>query len=74
MTRQDDRTAIDAVVELVREHGTDAIGQAFATMLEHAMRLERDAALEAAPYERTETRRGYANGYKQKTLRRQLVR
>ena len=69
MTRQADRTELDPVVELVAQHGTEVIGQAFSRLLEHAMRLERDDVLGAAPYERTETRRGYANGYKDKTIK-----
>ncbi len=32
------------------------------------MRIERSQALEAGPYQRTEKRRGYANGFKPKTL------
>ena len=69
MTRQADRSELDPVVELVAQHGTEVIGQAFSRLLEHAMRLERDDVLGAAPYERTETRRGYANGYKDKTIK-----
>ena len=69
MTRQADPTELDPVVELVAQHGTEVIGQAFSRLLEYAMRLERDDVLGAAPYERTETRRGYANGYKDKTIR-----
>src|SRR3954468_6662673 len=37
-------------------------------MLNEAMRIERSQGLEAAPYERSEKRLGYANGYKPKTL------
>ena len=32
------------------------------------MRLERDEVLQARPYERTDTRQGYANGFKPKTV------
>jgi transposase-like protein len=41
-------------------------------LLNEAMRLERAAALQAQPYERTVERRGYANGYKPKTLATRL--
>jgi transposase-like protein len=37
-------------------------------LLNEAMKIERDQALGAGLYERTETRRGYANGYKPKTI------
>src|SRR4051812_35246792 len=41
-------------------------------MLNEAMRLERSQALEAAPYERSAKRLGYANGYKPKTVATRL--
>src|SRR5919202_4376487 len=41
-------------------------------MLNEAMRLERSQMLEAAPYERSEKRLGYANGYKPKTVATRL--
>lgn len=69
MTRQPDRTELDPIRELVAQHGTEVIGQAFSRFLEHAMRLERDDVLGAGPYECTESRRGYANGYKDKTIK-----
>ncbi|MBD3336408.1 MAG: IS256 family transposase, partial [Candidatus Eisenbacteria bacterium] len=68
MTRQEHSTALDHVVELVAQHGTEAIATAFATLLETGMKLEREQVLGAAAYERSERRRGYANGYKPKTL------
>ena len=68
MTRQEHRTAFDQLVELVADHGTDAIADVFASLLEIAMKLEREQVLGAAAYERTERRRGYANGYKPKTI------
>ena len=43
-------------------------------LLNEAMKLERAAALGAQPYERTEERTGYANGYKPKTLVTRLGR
>jgi len=68
MTRQEHSTALEQAVELVAQHGTDAIGAAFAALLEIGMKLEREHVLGAAAYERTEDRTGYANGYKPKTI------
>jgi transposase-like protein len=68
MTRQNHRNELDDVVKLVNEHGTDAIASAFTTLLNLAMQIEREQVLGAAPYERTDQRRGYANGYKSKTI------
>jgi len=41
---------------------------AFTTLLNLAMRLEREQHLSARAYERTPERGGYANGYKSKRL------
>lgn len=68
MTRPSHRNEMDDVVELVAAHGTDAIASAFATLLDLAMKLEREQVLGAASYERTDERRGYANGFKPKTI------
>jgi len=68
MTRQQHSTALKQIVELVAQEGTDAMAAAFATLLEIGMKLEREQVLGAAAYERSDTRRGYANGYKPKTL------
>jgi transposase-like protein len=68
MTRQEHSTALEQVVELVTEQGSDAMASVFATLLEIGMKLEREQALGAQAYERTDSRRGYANGYKPKTL------
>ncbi len=37
-------------------------------LLNELMLIERERAIKAAPYERTEERRGYANGFKDKVL------
>jgi transposase-like protein len=68
MTRQDHGNELDAVVELVAEHGTDAIASAFGALLNLAMKVEREQVLGASAYERSDQRRGYANGYKPKTI------
>jgi hypothetical protein len=48
------------------------MAQALETLLNEAMKLERSAVLGAAPYERTEARLGYANGFKPKTVASRL--
>jgi putative transposase len=68
MTRQHDRTELDRALEIVMEHGTDVLGEAFTMILNQAMKIQRGRVLGAEPYERTEERRGYANGYKPKTV------
>lgn len=68
MTRLEHRTALEDIVELVAEHGLEGMAEAFAAMLNIAMKLERERVLGAAAYERSEQRRGYANGFKPKTI------
>src|SRR3954467_3566688 len=50
----------------------DRMAEVVRMMLNEAMRLERSQILEAAPYERSEKRLGYANGYKPKTVATRL--
>lgn len=56
-------------LELLAEQGFEGLAGARQILLNEAMKLERTAVLEAQPYERTPGRRGYANGFKDKTLR-----
>ena len=57
------------VLDLLVEQGFDGMAHAMQTLLNEAMKLERSIVLGAGPYERTPERRGYANGYKPKTMR-----
>ena len=57
------------VLDLLVEQGFDGMAHAMQTLLNEAMKLERSIVLGARPYERTPERRGYANGYKPKTMR-----
>lgn len=68
MTRQThDLSPFDHIVNLVLENGTDGLADAFTLLLNEAMKVERSRALDAAPYERTDSRKGHANGFKSKT-------
>lgn len=68
MTQQDNDNVLQAAMELLNENGFEAYAQVLRILLDQAMKIERAHALNAGPYERTEARRGYANGYKPKTL------
>jgi len=58
---------LEQLVELINHHGgIDAIGQAVGVLMNHAMVIERADALGAQPYQRTDQRRGHANGFKPK--------
>jgi len=74
MTHQDQCNAFDAIVQMLAENGFDGMAQAVETLMNEAMKLQRIDALGAAPYQRTEARRGHANGFKPKTVNSRLGR
>jgi transposase-like protein len=59
---------LSQVLDVLIESGFDGMAHAMELLLNEAMKLERSAVLEAAPYERTPSRRGHANGFKPKTM------
>lgn len=83
MTRRNHRNGLDQaaqqvstpegswpeIMELLAEHGFEGMAEAIQMLFNEAMKLERSAELGAQPYERTAQRRGYANGFKPKTVR-----
>lgn len=71
MTRPEP-SLIDTVVELLSENGLSQMAEVVRILLNEAMRVERSQVLEAEPYQRSEKRRGYANGYKPKTVATRL--
>lgn len=63
-----DANKISLALELLTEHGFDRLADAIQILMNEAMLLERSDYLDAAPYERAESRRGYANGFKPKRV------
>jgi transposase-like protein len=51
------------------EKGLEAVPELLQVLINQAMQAERAKYLQAAEYERTEERRGHANGYKPKTMK-----
>lgn len=68
MTHQTESSTLDNALELITEQGLAGMADAIRILVNEAMKLERSAFLQAAPHERSETRRGHANGFKQKTV------
>lgn len=68
MTYQAENTAFDQAMELLIQNGFNDIAEPIRILMNTAMKVERTHHLNAAPYERTEHRQGYANGYKAKTV------
>jgi len=56
-------------LEQIAAEGMDYIPEMVRILINAAMLIERQKTLNAKPYERTEERRGHANGYKPKTVR-----
>jgi len=63
---------LQGAIELIAENGFDGMAEAVSLLVNEAMHVERNRHLQAKPYERTDERRGYANGYKNKTLKSRL--
>jgi len=55
-----------SILEQVIANGVQNLAPVLETLLNEAMRLEREAALNAMPYERNPERLGYANGFKER--------
>jgi len=68
MAHHTDPDLLNSVLQLLTEQGHDGFAEGIRLLVNEAMRVERHQVLQAQPYERTDTRQGYANGYKPKTL------
>lgn len=68
MAHHTDPELLNNVLQLLTEQGHDGFAEGLRLLVNEAMRVERHHVLQAQPYERTDTRQGYANGYKPKTL------
>lgn len=68
MAHQPKSELLNQVLQLLTENGTDGLAEGLRLLINEAMLQERARALQAQPYERTDTRTGHANGFKPKTL------
>jgi putative transposase len=72
MTQEEKYTILEPVLEALISGDVDQFTKSIATLINLATRLERERVLQAENYERTESRLGYANGFKDKTLKMRL--
>ena len=63
---------VGGIIEQLCDEGFDGITGALITLLNEAMKLDRSRHIQAGPYEKSEDRQGYANGYKHKTVNSRL--
>ena len=68
MAHRNNDNKLEDVMEMLIENGFESFADVLRILLNEAMKIERHQALGAELYERTDTRRGYANGYKPKTV------
>jgi len=72
MTRKNNGNVMEEVLELICENGLECLDQAISILINEAMKIERSKVIQADPYERTENRKGYGNGFKDKTLKSRI--
>ena len=63
MTCRIENNHFDLAMELLIENGFAGVADAVSLLMNTAMQIERSRYLQAEPYERTEQRQKYANGY-----------
>ena len=72
MTQQNEDTTIRTVFEIINAGGMENLGEAISILINEAMKAERSSVLNAQPWQRTDSRTGYANGFKDKTVMSKL--
>jgi hypothetical protein len=60
--------AFNDAMELLIENGFDGMADVLKILLNEAMKIEREDCLSAGSYQRTPDRKGYANGFKPRTV------
>jgi len=68
MAHRQHGNAFNDAMELLIENGFDGMADVLTILLNEAMKIEREGALSARAYQRTPDRKGYANGFKPKTV------
>jgi hypothetical protein len=68
MTHQTESKPFEKMIQVLDEYGFEGLAHALEILFNEAMKIERSAVLGAQPYERTNERRGHANGFKPKRL------
>ena len=69
MTQQNNSNLLNQILEVISTQNPEGLSRALTIIMNEAMKVERAEVLNAEPYERTEERQGYANGFKDKNLK-----
>lgn len=68
MPHQIQSTDLQGAVQLLAENGFEGTADAIQILFNEAMKIELTQYIGAEPYQRTDQRRSYANGFKSKTV------
>ena len=69
MTHPAHPSVLRDVVQALADHGFDGMARAMELLINECMKIERQQALGVGPYQRSEERRGQANGFKPRRLK-----
>jgi len=72
MAHPTDPELLNHILQLISEQGTDGLAEGIRLQVHQSVRLGRAHALQVHPCQRTDTRKGHANGFKDKTLTTRL--
>lgn len=72
MTHQAESSILEDVLKVLTLREPEGLKSVITILMNAAMKIEREQALQAAPYERSEDRTGYSNGFKDKTVSTRL--
>lgn len=72
MTHQAESSILEDVLKVLTLREPEGLKSVITILMNAAMKIEREQALQAAPYERSEDRTGYGNGFKDKTVSTRL--
>jgi len=69
MTHEVESSVLDEVIQVLSEEGFEGLAEVLRVLFNEVMKIERSVFLQAGSHERTADRQGYANGFKDKTIR-----
>ncbi|MCK5537692.1 MAG: transposase [Bacteroidales bacterium] len=72
MTCRENNNALSEITEILFDKGMNGLDTAISILINEAMQIERNRHLKAEPYERSNERQDYANGFKDKKLKTRI--
>ena len=72
MTCHENNSVLSEITEIIFKDGMNGVDKAVSIIINEAMRVDRNRHLNVEPYERSEKRQDYANGFKDKTLKTRI--